>query len=301
MLGGCARKFTGLASAPQEPEQVLFKAVSGFYCAYKRWPESLHELASPPLLAPSVAASIAPLEVSSAAPATTAFLAPEAVSYFASPVVSSTRPVVFSIEYLPTSVGIKELSRPPATAPSIPTPTVAAARRKATFIAPPSCKNSKEHVEVDGRISLVAGRLSFILAPSFAPFTGATIREKWGNGTVPDVAWNDPEAGVTVAVRFGEALLSDASLEGFKSGLEVAYAKSVPGLVWHRKESSLASTPKLLIHEFDSSSSRGTLKSIVFSLPFDGRLLSISVTASVERERAVNQTATVIRDSLLVK
>lgn len=276
ILSGCVKKFSARATSPQEPEQILFKAVSEFYCSQRRWPRSFDELYARGQGVPQTSPETTVRSVRG-------YLPNDVANFFTQPILSSARPIVFSVEYLPTSVGEKLV------------------RRKATFIAPPSCKDEGSQLRADGRISLAGGRLSFILSPAFTPLSSANIREKWGRGAAPDVAWSDAAAGVTLAVRFGEAPLTEETLEKFNAALEAAYSRSVPEIEWVQKEVSLASAPKLLKHEFTSASAQGKLRTIVFSLPFDGTLLSISVTAALERAAATVETATAIRDSLQVE
>jgi hypothetical protein len=206
----------------------------------------------------------------------------ETLSYFEGASVVIPRPILYSLEYTPKGAPDSQL----------------ASRRRATFIAPPSCGDEELP---DGGVSIAGGRVKCILPSGYLPLSLQQIKERWGSGPAPDVAWSDSTGNITVAVRFGEAQLTVQGMESFKAGVESAYARSVPGIQWHRRELSLQSVPPLLVHEFKSTSSRGMLRTVAYSLSFDGSLLSITVTGPESSAETVNTVSTLVRDSLTLK
>jgi hypothetical protein len=249
----------------ETPERRMFKSISAFYCEKGRWPDSLLELKE----AGRGSQGSDALDV-------------ETLSYFDGATVVIPRPILYSLEYT-----FKGGTDPQVTS-----------RRRATFIAPPLCGD--ENLP-EGGISLAGGRVRCVLPPGYLPLTLAQIRERWGSGPAPDVAWSDSSGSITVAVRFGEAQLTLQKMESFKAGVESAYARSVPGIQWHRREIALQSEPPLLLHEFTSTSSRGLLRTVAFSLSFDSSLLSITITGPESSAEAVGTVSTLLRDSLKVK
>lgn len=265
VTSACSKRLQGPRLEGETPERRMFAVVSDFYCEKKRWPHSLLELTE--------ASKTFKSGVS---------LDPDTAQYFEGATAAIPRPILYSLEYAPRGVGS-------TTAPS---------RRRATFIAPPSCGDEQLS---EGAVSIAGGRVTFQLPAGYLPLSLQQIKERWGSGPAPDVAWSDAAGSVTVAVRFGEAQLTVDGMQNFKAGVESAYARSVPGIQWHRREFSPQNEPPLLVHEFSSTSSKGVLRTVALSLSFDSSLLSITATAPEDSAELVSVVSTMVRDSLRLK
>lgn len=171
-------------------------------------------------------------------------------------------------------------------------------RRKVTFIAPPSC--SKDENKDKQRVSIVGGRVGFVLPDGFSLMKGEPVKEYWKKPPRPDAAWQAAN-GVVIAIRFGDVSVQPEELLSFSDSITEAYDTSVPGLVWRQREPLTSHEPVLLRHEFESDSSRGRLLNFVISTSFDGRLLAITIVGVVEEAESIEQAAERLLGSLEVR
>jgi hypothetical protein len=268
---GCLKRGPGVLTHEATPERKMFSALSSFYCDNRRWPTAVNELSNGGDLS---------------IPGAKSYIDSATALYFASATISSSRALLFSLDYSPQQE----------------TTEGNASRRRATFIAPPGCGAEL----LPGEVSIAGGRVTFSVPNGYTPLTLEQIKERWGGGTAPDVAWSDATGsdatgqGV-VAVRFGEAQLTVEEMERFKAGVEASYSRTVPGIDWIRRELSQTSVPPMLLHEFDSDSSRGRLRTIAYSLSFDAKLLSITVTGPASSNLLVQEVAALVRDTISLK
>lgn len=171
------------------------------------------------------------------------------------------------------------------------------AARRVSFIAPPQCEESGDERDVQ----MCGGRVSFRLLKEFTVMGGVVIKERWRAPPYPDAAWKSKSGGYVIAVRFGEVDLEPAAVADFKQTLEAAYETSIPSLKWLVREVVEQNGRVFLAHEFESTSSRGRIATVVISTSFSGKLLTINVVGPAEGRSQVEEFARNITNSLRIK
>lgn len=166
--------------------------------------------------------------------------------------------------------------------------------RLVSYSAPPTCEPNPDPAIV----ALAGERVTFQLPEGFALLNTAVIQERWKNGAYPDVAWEDANQSVILAVRFGEAQISPQDLHTLARPLEQAFTKSVPKIAWLAKRVKSGGEQPRLIHEFESDSSRGRLVTVGMSFSFDDKLLSINLVGPAEKRKEVETAAEAVRATL---
>jgi hypothetical protein len=169
--------------------------------------------------------------------------------------------------------------------------------RRVVYIAPPECDGEGD----SSRIAMAGGRVSFDRLPEFTQLDGAAVKAKWKEGPYPDVAWQDPDHGIFVTVRFGEVAVSPQDLPVLKEELEGAYEASLRNLTWIERSVAADEEPPKLVHILSSDSPSGTTISYTMSTSFDDHLLTISVSGPAEREKEIEKVAGSLRRSLRVR
>lgn len=251
LLLACSATTTTTVRPPEEFEEQAFKAMSSFYCEYKRWPENWQEFQEF---------------------VTSVGLGETVGADFPSASLESPRAIITTLDYQ------NMLGSP----------------RKVSFIAPPQCEKAKDPEQV----VMCGGRVTFRLPQGFSLMGGVAVKERWRAPPYPDAAWRGQSGGYIIAFRFGEVLVDRGAIADFKETLEAAYETSIPGLKWVQREVVEQNNLPLLLHEFESNSSRGRLATIVLSASFDGKLLSINVVGPVEGRSKVEELARLVTTSL---
>lgn len=169
-------------------------------------------------------------------------------------------------------------------------------KRRATFIAPPSCGTEppKELVSIAGE------GVVFRLPDDFTLMSLSDIRQRWKKPPYPDAAWITPEDRI-LAIRFGELEMQEDELSQFAGEIAEAYELSIPSLAWTYKDIKRISGKSVLYHEFQSTTSRGAILNVVFSGVFDNRLFAITITGPTEDADGVIQIAHSIEQSLRIR
>lgn len=173
------------------------------------------------------------------------------------------------------------------------------AARKVTFIAPPSCGEGVKKSDTRA-VSIAGGGVRFRLPERFRLMKGEAVKERWRAPPYPDAAWSSSD-GRVIAVRFGDVELDRDDTVDFLADVSEAYQASVPTLAWIARDVISVQGAPMLRHEFENSSSRGVLRSVVLSGSFDHRLFAITVTGPAEVSESVTQAASEITDGLSVR
>ncbi len=168
--------------------------------------------------------------------------------------------------------------------------------RKVSFIAPPQCEGGSS----EGRVSIAAGRIRFALPSGFRLMGGADVKARWKNPPYPDAAWMG-DSEILIAIRFGDVEVAEGELSGLSAELQEAYERSVPGLVWIKKEALAVKGRTLLEHEFESDSSRGRIASYVISAAFDRRLVAITVVGPADHRAEIDDVARSVEQTLSIR
>ncbi len=159
---------------------------------------------------------------------------------------------------------------------------------KSLFIAPPSCSVKGESEASVGSVEMAGGRIRFVLPDGLAQLSTEQLREKWSKPPRPDSAWSSDQ-GVVLAIRFGELDIDRDSLDILLDTLGVAYEQAIPSIEWISRRHISSRDRLFLLHEFESDAESGRITTGVLSTSFDGKLLSITVTADADRRSDVEQ------------
>lgn len=180
----------------------------------------------------------------------------------------SSRRILYTVNYLPTED--------------------AEDRRTITFIAPPRCPVDSEPQD-PSLVSMAGGGVTFRLSPDFAPLDADQMRERWGDGPYPDVAWESGEGKLLVSARFGEVDTTADELKSLQEPLEAAYAQSAKNIVWKvRKFGKVNGAPWIRL-AYESDSIKGRLYNTSLTTTFKGKLLTLSFTSPLAREKDLSQ------------
>jgi hypothetical protein len=159
---------------------------------------------------------------------------------------------------------------------------------KSLFIAPPSCSGEGEPVASAGSVEMVGGRIRFVLPSALSQLSTERLKEKWNKPPRPDSAWSSDQ-GVVLAIRFGELDIDRDSLDVLLDTLSVAYEQAIPSIEWISRRHISSRDRLFLLHEFESDAESGRIITSVLSTSFDGKLLSITLTADADRRSDVEQ------------
>lgn len=173
-------------------------------------------------------------------------------------------------------------------------------RRKASFIAPPSCESQVRRDGDSRKVAMAGDGVAFTLPEGFSLMKGGEITERWKSPPFPDAAWQRDDE-ILVAVRFGDLELSDEEVAESLDDMVEAYESSVASLVWRGKAVVDLSGKSLLKHEFESASSQGRIVNVVYSGSYDGRLFAVTITGPSAASEAVLQVARGVQGTLVVR
>lgn len=192
---------------------------------------------------------------------------------------SSPRKILFTIDYLPDEASQE--------------------RRTVAFIAPPRC--DAEQKEIDpAHVSMAGGGITFTLSPEFAPLDADQMRERWGDGPYPDVAWESAQGKLLVSARFGEVDASSDHLKALQAPLEAAYAQSAKGFTWKvRKFGKINETPWIRL-AYESDSTKGRLFNTSLTTTFKGKLFTLSFTSPANKEKELSLLSKEVLQSISI-
>jgi hypothetical protein len=170
-------------------------------------------------------------------------------------------------------------------------------RRTVSFIAPPRCSDP---VEDPAHVSMAGGGVQFRLTPAFRPLNRAEMQERWGTGPYPDVAWAT-EGGILMSVRFGEMDLDRAALRGLLDPLVRAYTRSRKGIRWRSKKVGKMGTTEWIRLSFESDSQKGRLYNTSFTSTFQGKDLTLALSAPVAAEKELISLSKAVLESVTIR
>jgi hypothetical protein len=197
---------------------------------------------------------------------------------FSEPLIQSPRAIVLNLSYLD-----KEN-----------------VRRKASFIAPPSCDpNAKRKVD-RRKVTMAGDGVAFTLPNGFSLMKSGEIAERWKSPPFPDAAWQRDDESL-IAVRFGDLDLTDEEVAESLDDMVEAYESSVPSLVWRGKSVVGLSGKSMLRHEFESTSSQGRIVNVVYTGSYNGRLFAVTITGPIEVADELSRVALEVEETLVVR
>lgn len=159
---------------------------------------------------------------------------------------------------------------------------------KSLFIAPPTCSGKGEPAASAGSVEMAGGRIRFVLPNALSQLSTEQLKKKWNKPPRPDSAWSSDQ-GVVLAIRFGELDIDRDSLDVLLDTLGVAYEQAIPSIEWISRRHISSRDRLFLLHEFESDAESGRIITGVLSTSFDGKLLSITLTADADRRSDVEQ------------
>jgi hypothetical protein len=253
-------------------EQRLFKLTSDYYCTNGDWPRSWSDLLS--------FATKGANQNSSAA-------APEWLNLTVEPTLSSARAIALTVSYTNQS-GVK---------------------RRANFIAPPSCGDDDAADSAQEQVSVAGGGVRFKLPGGYKLINPKELKQRWKTAPFPDAGWEEGEDhGVLIALRFSEIEANSSDLAELSEEMADAYEISFPSIIWSAREERVIGGKPYIYQAFQGAAAssgdafaNSAIESVVLAGIFHGRLFSITVTAPVGGADLVTRTAMIIEDSLRVR
>lgn len=253
-------------------EQRLFKLTSDYYCINGDWPKIWGDVVA--------FASKDSNQNSSAAGLDWLSLSTE-------PTLSSTRAVSLTLSYTNQS-GLK---------------------RKANFIAPPSCGVDGDAPEASQeQVSVAGGGVRFKLPSGYKLIKPKELKDRWKTPPFPDAGWEGEESGVLIALRFSEIEVDSSDLAELSQEMAEAYESSFPSIIWSAREERVVGGRPYIYQAFQSATVasgdglvNSAIESVVLAGIFHGRLFSITVTAPVGGADLVTRVARVVEESLRVR
>jgi hypothetical protein len=177
------------------------------------------------------------------------------------------------------------------------TPAAVPERRTVSFIAPPRCSAPSDD---PAHVSMAGGGVQFRLTPAFRPLNRAEMQERWGAGPYPDVAWKTKE-GVLISVRFGEMDLDRGSLRTLLDPLVGAYTQSRKGIRWRSKKFGKMGTTEWIRLSFESDSQKGRLYNSSFTSTFQGKDLTLALSAPIAEEKELVALSKAVLESAMIR
>lgn len=197
---------------------------------------------------------------------------------FAEPLIQSPRAIVLNLSYLDR----------------------ANVRRKASFIAPPSCDSNAMQRGESRNVAMAGDGVVFLLPEGFSLMKAGEIAERWKSPPFPDAAWQRADESL-IAVRFGDLDLTDEEVTESLDDMVQAYESSLPSLVWRGKSVVAIADKSMLKHEFESTSSQGRIVNVVYTGSYNGRIFAVTITGPIEVADALSQVALQVEATLSVR
>ena len=142
---------------------------------------------------------------------------------------------------------------------------------------------AKAHAQqVEERVQLKDGRISFVLPAGFKPMSKEDINVKFGRigaAYAPEFAYSNERQNVSVAVGFGGSGLQAAQLDELKKFLEAQFERRVRGVEWIERE---------IIND-------------MYATVFDGQMLFFNFNSTVAQYENYNESLRRSAQTITVK
>ncbi|HEY0098931.1 MAG TPA: hypothetical protein VGB76_08245 [Pyrinomonadaceae bacterium] len=158
--------------------------------------------------------------------------------------------------------------------------------------------------QVEERVQLKDGRVSFVLPAGFKPMSKEEINFKFGrNGAAnaPDFAYSNEGQNVSVAVGFRGSGLQHAPLEELKKGMEAQFERSIPGVEWIEREIITRDGRRWIhLHLKAAAIDTGVINDMYFTI-FDGQLLLFNFNSTIAQHDKYKESLRQSAQSINVK
>jgi hypothetical protein len=130
------------------------------------------------------------------------------------------------------------------------------------------------------RVSMVGGRVSFVLPDGFRAMTEAEIKLKYPRGNVPQSVYSNEQTDVSIAITFSSQPVTLESLPALKASMEEMLPRVIAGLSWVSREIVKIDGRTWIHFEMTTFAIDTDIHNEMYITAFDGKMLAFNFNST---------------------